>query len=256
MRDVKSQELNFNNPSVNKPNIVLPIGHLGYMENAVFSPDGKFIVTSNNDGMAKVYDVATGKELRSLNGQCDYLIDAFYSPDGKYIITIGEDSAAILFDAYSGIIKLKFDEVYNDIDEAKFIMNGKYIVFTTQDNTYVYETFTGKRIHKSQQAIFSEDGSYVEINTSKNKYTVSNLFSRKKKFVLNGCFDLQNQSCFSKDGKLFFANINDSLFVVYDVLNERKLYSFSTDNSRIAFLSKRLDQVCLLFLLLLVSCFS
>ena len=235
MCDVKSQELNLKNPSISNPNIVLPIGHLGHIENAVFSPDGKFIVTSNDDGMAKVYDVATGKELRTLNGQCDYLIDAFYSPDGKYIITIGEDSAAILFDAYTGNIKLKFDDVYNDIDEYKFIMNGKYIVFTTQDNTYVYETFTGKRIHKSQQAIFCEDGSYVEINTSKNKYYVSNLFSRKKKFVLNGCFDLQNQSCFSKDGKLFFANINDSLFVVYDVLNERKLYSFSTDNSRISF---------------------
>jgi WD40 repeat protein len=237
MRDVKSQDLNLINPSVSNPKIVLPIGHLDYMENAVFSPDEKFIVTSNSDGTAKVYDVATGKELRTLNGQCDYLIDAFYSPDGKYIITIGEDSAAILFDAYSGNIKLKFDDVYNDIDEAKFILNGKYIVFTTQDNTYVYETFTGKRIHKSQQAIFSEDGSYVEINSSKNKYTVSNLFSRKKKFVLNGCIDLKNPSSFSKDGKLFFANINDSLFTVYDVLNERKLYSFSTDNSRISFAS-------------------
>jgi WD40 repeat protein len=235
MSDVKSQDLKFNQAAVAKPEIVLPIGHLGYMENAVFSPDGKFIVTSNDDGTAKVYDVSTGKELRTLKGHRDGLTGALYSPDGKLILTISDDSTAILYDAFTGAIIRRFENNNNDIDDAKFIMGGKYLVITTEDYSKVYETSTGDEKSKTKPAIFSEEGNYIEIKDSKKKFTVYNLFSKRKKYTLPNCFNLEMYSTFSKDGSLFFANVSDSFFVVYDIVNERKLYTFSTNRNRISF---------------------
>jgi len=214
MSDVKSQGVKINNSAVANPQIILPIGHLDFMETAVFSPDGKFIVTANSDATSKLYDVVSGKELRTFKGHRDGLTGAFFSPDGKMIVTISDDSTAILFDAFTGAIIIRFENINNDIDDAKFIMGGKYLVITTEDNSIVYETSTGNEIDKIKPAIFSEDGNYIEIKESQKKFVVKNLFSKRKKFTLSNCFNLDYHSTFSQDGKLFLANVKDSFFIV------------------------------------------
>jgi len=235
MSDVKSQDVKINNSAVANPQIILPIGHLDFMETAVFSPDGKFIVTANSDATAKLYEVVSGKELRTFKGHRDGLTGAFFSPDGKMIVTVSDDSTAILFDAFTGAIIRRFENINNDIDDAKFIMGGKYLVITTEVNSIIYETSTDNEINKIKPSIFSEDGNYIEIKESQKKFVVKNLFSKRKKFTLSNCFNLDYHSTFSQDGKLFFANVKDSFFIVYDVVNERKLFTYSTNRNRISF---------------------
>ena len=43
-------------------------GHEGYVSPAAFSPDGSRIVTASNDKTARVWDVATAKEIAVLRG--------------------------------------------------------------------------------------------------------------------------------------------------------------------------------------------
>jgi len=205
------------------------------METAVFSPNGKFIVTANSDATAKLYDVVSGKELRTFKGHRDGLTGAFFSPDGKMIVTVSDDSTAILFDAFTGAIIHRFENINNDIDDAKFIMGGKYLVITTEDYSKVYDISTGDEKSKTKPAVFSEEGNYIEISDTKKKFTINNLFSKRKKYTMPNCFNLEMYSSFSKDGSMFFANVNDSFFVVYDVVNERKLFTYSTNRNRISF---------------------
>ena len=235
MSDVKSQDLNFNQPAVAKPEIVLPIGHLGYMESAVFSPDGKFIVTSNDDGTAKVYDVATGKELRTYIGHTENVNNAIFSPDGKYVLTVSDDSTAILHDALTGKSEFRFANINNDIDDVKFIMNGKFIAITTEENSILYETQSRKDIIRTKQAIFSENGKYIELEKSKSKYFISSIRKDQKRIALNDCVNIENGSTFNNNGSMFFANADDSIFSVYDTDNGNKLLSWSTNKKRVSF---------------------
>lgn len=47
-----------------------------------FSPDSKFIVTTGNDSVLKLWDLATGNFIRDFIGHSGYVWTVNYSPDG------------------------------------------------------------------------------------------------------------------------------------------------------------------------------
>lgn len=68
----------------------------------VFSPDGKWLLTSNNSHSVKIFELATGKEIRSFDRPSEYILSASFSPDGKYILGICDGFKTILWDAHTG----------------------------------------------------------------------------------------------------------------------------------------------------------
>ena len=71
------------------------------MNTAEFSPDGRTIVSASDDNTARLWDVASGKQLQRLKHE-GKVHAASFSPDGRTIITASEDGTARLWDAASG----------------------------------------------------------------------------------------------------------------------------------------------------------
>ena len=69
---------------------------------AQFSADGKAVVTASADKTARLWDVATGKELHVLRGHEDGVYRAEFSADGKTVATASADKTARLWDVASG----------------------------------------------------------------------------------------------------------------------------------------------------------
>ena len=67
------------------------------MFGAAFSSDGKYVLTSGADGTARLWDVATGTEVRRFTGHTNMVRDVAFSPDGKYILTASHDTTARLW---------------------------------------------------------------------------------------------------------------------------------------------------------------
>jgi WD40 repeat protein len=55
-----------------------------------FSPDGRLLATAG-DGTASLWNVATGRELRRLDGQSNRLGHVAFSPDGRTLVATGND---------------------------------------------------------------------------------------------------------------------------------------------------------------------
>ena len=50
-----------------------------------YSPDGRYLASGNDDKTIKIWEVATGKQLRTLNGHSYRVNSVVYSPDGRYL---------------------------------------------------------------------------------------------------------------------------------------------------------------------------
>lgn len=66
-------------------------GHTGWAGCAVFSPDGKTILSGSEDKTARLWDAATGRPLAVLRGHENPVVFARFSPDGSRILTLGEN---------------------------------------------------------------------------------------------------------------------------------------------------------------------
>ena len=78
------------------------------------SPDGKLLACGAADKSVRLYDLATGKELRKMDHHEDWVFQTAFGVDSKRLVTVGRDRAAKLIDVESG----RFIENVNLLREA------------------------------------------------------------------------------------------------------------------------------------------
>ena len=120
-------------PSTGKQLQVFTSHSSGYAAVA-FSPDGQWLVTASDDGTARLWDVASGQNLRGfVEGSGVYAVA--FTPDGKFVVTGGEGLVAHLWDAQTGAEVQHFAGHTGALRTVVVSPDGQYILTASQDNT-------------------------------------------------------------------------------------------------------------------------
>jgi WD40 repeat protein len=111
-------------------------GHTDAVNDAVFSPDGRYVVTASRDHTAWVWDwqhrIGT-----VLAGHTESVNSAAFSTDGHYVVTASSDQTARVWDWHTDTTIAVLRENTAAVTSAAFIGNGdpSYIVAASNDGT-------------------------------------------------------------------------------------------------------------------------
>ena len=88
--------------SAGVPDVAINAGHSNSVTSVVFSPDGRWLASGGHDGAIKLWEIASGRLLRTLVGHTKGVKSIAISPDGSVLASVSEDSSAKLWSPLDG----------------------------------------------------------------------------------------------------------------------------------------------------------
>ena len=81
---------------------VIQNGHLSVIKTVAHTPDGNYILTGSRVKTIKLWEVATGREMRTFFGHENTVNDIAVDQSGKLFVSSSADGKAILWDVLTG----------------------------------------------------------------------------------------------------------------------------------------------------------
>lgn len=110
-----------------------------------FSPVENILATAGLDGTARLWDAASGRELKRLRHQ-EAVVVVQFSPDGQMLATASHDGTARLWDTHSGkeLVRLPHDDALRWVE---FSSSGSYVATASRSGSArVWSTATGEEL--------------------------------------------------------------------------------------------------------------
>jgi len=103
------------------------LGHSSIVSSVAFAPDGKVLASGGFDDVIKLWDVGSGRELRTLSAHQARVLSVAFSPDGKVLASGGADGAIRLWDGATGteLRAMKPDRFF--VNSVVFSPDGKVL---------------------------------------------------------------------------------------------------------------------------------
>ncbi len=206
-------------------------GHSDGVRSVAFSPEGKYVLTGSTDTTAKLWEVATGKEVYTLHGHTGEVLDAVFSPDGKYILTSSVDHTAKLWDTATGQEVRTLNGHTDEVVSVAFSPDGKYVLTTTGgDDAKLWEVATGHivRVFSKEELgrgiAFSPDGKYISAASADYKAVVLEVATGREVQVLRGHSNEIYSTAFSPDGKYLLTGSIDNTAILWDLATGQPVY--------------------------------
>lgn len=158
-----------------------------------FSPDGRLLASGAADKIAKVTDIATGKQVNLFEGHTHHVMGIAFRSDGRVLATAGADGTVASWDMIIGERKKKIEGWTKEVTSLQFIGATNQILTAAGDN---------------RVRIVTDDGTEVR--------------------SIAGLPDYMQAIASTPDGTTLIAGGEDSLLRVWDGTSGKELIAFGS----------------------------
>jgi WD40 repeat protein len=126
------------------------IEHAGGVLSVAFSPDGRSVL-SGGPGAARLWEMATAKEVRSLDHGPGWVFALAFSPDGRRVLSgsRGGGHAVRLWAVEDGRELRRFEGHTGGVRSVALLPDGKRVLSGSEDSTLrLWEIATGKELRR------------------------------------------------------------------------------------------------------------
>ena len=203
-----------------------------------YSPDGSLLLTGNDDGIARVWDLESGQVIYSLYGHTDWINDAEFSPDGKLIATAGEDKIINIWSVENKEETLWTITGHSEyVNRIAFNPDSTRLATGSGDNTVrIWDVATGQEIliltdYSSwiQSITFSSDGNRLAAS-SNNELIIWDATTGDEFLKIN---DGATALAFSPDGKQLASADIDGIIKIWEVASDSQILQLSGHTNQV-----------------------
>jgi WD40 repeat protein len=217
-----------------RPEIFVQLGHSTVISSVAFSPDGRYAITGGLDTTMKLWDIETGREVRTFAGHADRVDAVAYSPNGRYAISGHYIGRMKLWDVVTGKELRTFSERSNNVLSVAFSPNGQYILSGGWDKTLkLWDVATGMELRnfaghsdKVSSVAFSPDGRYILSGSWDKTLNLWDMVAGRELRTFSGHSDKVSSVVFSPDGRHILSGSLDNTMKIWDVTTGKELRSF------------------------------
>lgn len=227
-------------------------GHLGAVKAAVVSPDGRYALSvddwkskeamellselkehsppSNENKTIKLWDVASGRAIKTFKGHTDWVNSIAFSPDSRYALSGSSDKMMKLWEVTSGRELRNFSGHSGSVTTVTFSPDGKNVLSGSEDSSLIlWDITNGKEIriyeghsYRVNAVAYSPDGNYA-LSATSNKIRVWDGSGGKVAKSLEGHSKSVKSIALSPDGKYALSGSNDNTIKLWNVASGNEI---------------------------------
>ncbi len=151
-------------PTPSKPKLVVQLGHTNSVRSVAFSPNGRWLASASASRVVKLWEAATGREVRNLIGHT-----VAFSPDGRWFASAQVGGMVRLWDASTWQEVRTLTGHPEGVNAIAFSPSGRQLASASRDKTLkLWEVATGRDLRTLtghsrplRRVAFSPDGNWL-----------------------------------------------------------------------------------------------